>query len=387
MFRSLWLFTLLFPAVISVPAQAQLVLTAADFQAQTSASFQEFLADNNNGNLPNNLAFLPDLLLLDGNNNTFDFAAITAQLPLFSTNYYLSFPSDSVAIPGAASTFNGEVTDVWQVDFEESSTPDIFIFRSITADSLAWLGNGVWQDTNADGTPDPVVSVFSPGKLQAPLPLQMGNAWQSDFTHINTVETPIGVVEIPGVVEEHDIQVDGYGTLITHNGSFPCLRIRINQTILSPDGSSQELGGWSFVTADLEQLGVFYDQHIPADPAEISFDLSSPQSISLFSPSNTMTTAIAPTTTAGSDRLMAHPNYPNPFLRETTLPFELTEAGHVRLSIFNSIGQRVALLVDETRAAGKHAVRWTPENMPSGLYFFELETDGAISRRTMLHVK
>ncbi len=384
MFRSLWLFTLLCSAVLCVPAQAQLVLTAADFQAQTGASFQEFLADDQNNNFPANVSLLPDLLLLDGNNSVFDFSAITPQLPLFSTNYYLPLTTDSVAIPGAMSTFNGEVTDVWQVDFEESSTPDVFIFRSITADSLAWLGNGVWQDTNADGTPDPVVSVFSPGKLQAPLPLQMGNAWQSDYTHISTVETPIGVVEIPGVVEEHNIQVDGYGTLITHTGTYPCLRIRINQTILSPDGSSQELGGWSFVTANLEQLGVFYDRHIPADPGSI--DLTSPQSISLFSAGNNMSTAITPAIEGNPDLLVVHQNYPNPFLRDTTIPFELPRAGHVRLSIFNSIGQRVEVLVNETRAAGKHTVHWKAGALPSGFYFMEFENSGRITRRAMLRV-
>ena len=372
----------------SHPLFAQPVLTANDFQAQTGASFQEFLAGDNVAPLPSNLSMLSTILLSDGNNDTFDFSTITAELPLFSTNYYLNLPSDSVDLPGFTAFFENKATDAWRVVFEDSSVPDVFIYRKITADSLAWLGNGVWQDSDADGIDDPIVSVFSPGKLQAPLPLALNDTWTTDFTHINTVNTPIGVVEIPGVVESHDIRVDGYGTLVTHEGSYPCLRIRINQTIQNPDGSGQELGGWSFVTADLVQLGVFYDALIPENPADISFDFEQPQSISLFGAGdNNMSTSIEDENNGLPAQFVLRQNYPNPFNPQTTIPFELRESGPVQLSIFNALGQEITTLVNQHLPAGPHDVTWEASNQPSGFYFYRLRFDGKISQQVMMLIK
>ncbi|MEW6752975.1 MAG: FlgD immunoglobulin-like domain containing protein [Candidatus Latescibacterota bacterium] len=50
--------------------------------------------------------------------------------------------------------------------------------------------------------------------------------------------------------------------------------------------------------------------------------------------------------------------YPNPFNSATVLRFSLAEAGGVRLTVYDALGQRVRLLVDEPRAAGAHRVTW-----------------------------
>jgi len=52
------------------------------------------------------------------------------------------------------------------------------------------------------------------------------------------------------------------------------------------------------------------------------------------------------------------PNYPNPFNSGTVIPFALPEDQDVELNVFNLDGQQVATLVDGTRPAGTHAVRW-----------------------------
>jgi flagellar hook assembly protein FlgD len=51
----------------------------------------------------------------------------------------------------------------------------------------------------------------------------------------------------------------------------------------------------------------------------------------------------------------------------------LQEETEIELSIYNILGQRVANFLDESKAAGKHAVTWDAGTAPSGVYFARLE--------------
>jgi hypothetical protein len=68
-------------------------------------------------------------------------------------------------------------------------------------------------------------------------------------------------------------------------------------------------------------------------------------------------------------------NYPNPFNPSTTIEFALPHRDFVKLSVSNIIGQEVAVLVNEEKGAGYHRVVWDAEVLPSGIYFYRLETN------------
>jgi hypothetical protein len=73
-------------------------------------------------------------------------------------------------------------------------------------------------------------------------------------------------------------------------------------------------------------------------------------------------------------------NYPNPFQTGTTIPYSLSEASYVRISIFNNLGQQVATLINEFQNTGKYEVYWDAKNsmgkqLESGFYSYRLETD------------
>ena len=67
------------------------------------------------------------------------------------------------------------------------------------------------------------------------------------------------------------------------------------------------------------------------------------------------------------------------------IAFGLPEDEHVTIEVFNLVGQRVALLLNEPMAAGRHEVAWQATNLPSGLYLVRLRA-GAIQKiqRVML---
>jgi subtilase family serine protease len=66
-------------------------------------------------------------------------------------------------------------------------------------------------------------------------------------------------------------------------------------------------------------------------------------------------------------------NYPNPFNPTTIIRYELPQAAHVVLKIFNMLGQEVSTVVNEERPAGFHAVQWDARAYPSGVYTYRFE--------------
>ncbi|NIR64353.1 MAG: T9SS type A sorting domain-containing protein [candidate division Zixibacteria bacterium] len=78
-------------------------------------------------------------------------------------------------------------------------------------------------------------------------------------------------------------------------------------------------------------------------------------------------------------------NYPNPFNPSTEISFSLSEQTHVKLEVFNLLGQRVSTLADEEYPAGRHTVNWDASKQASGVYFYRISTkDGVDARRMML---
>ncbi|MDZ7773922.1 MAG: T9SS type A sorting domain-containing protein [Balneolaceae bacterium] len=81
-----------------------------------------------------------------------------------------------------------------------------------------------------------------------------------------------------------------------------------------------------------------------------------------------------------------NPMYPNPFSSSTTIPFELSENAHVRITVWNTIGAKVATLVDRPMEIGEHRQTWTPSNLPQGIYRIMLEVDGRPFSRPVTYI-
>ena len=82
-------------------------------------------------------------------------------------------------------------------------------------------------------------------------------------------------------------------------------------------------------------------------------------------------------------------NHPNPFNPVTRIGFGLPAAGHARITIFSIGGRLVRRLVDRDFDKGYHEVSWDGLDdaggpASSGLYFYRLESDGAVESRRMI---
>ena len=87
------------------------------------------------------------------------------------------------------------------------------------------------------------------------------------------------------------------------------------------------------------------------------------------------------------DDLILKQNYPNPFNSATVIEFVLPESGEVSLKIYDTVGRKVEVLIDGSVEAGQHQVTFEAENLTSGVYIYQLETENAVRTRTFTYLR
>jgi hypothetical protein len=80
-------------------------------------------------------------------------------------------------------------------------------------------------------------------------------------------------------------------------------------------------------------------------------------------------------------------NYPNPFNPATTINYSLAKKGLVKLTIYNSIGNKVATIINEYKPSGSYSVQFNGSNHPSGIYLYKLETDNYTAAKKFILLK
>lgn len=80
-------------------------------------------------------------------------------------------------------------------------------------------------------------------------------------------------------------------------------------------------------------------------------------------------------------------NFPNPFNATTVINYQLAVSDHVKLDVYNLLGEKVITLVDEKQETGYKSVRWDASQVSSGLYFYRLTASDYTECRRMMLVK
>lgn len=80
-------------------------------------------------------------------------------------------------------------------------------------------------------------------------------------------------------------------------------------------------------------------------------------------------------------------NFPNPFNPTTNINFSLPKSGFVTLKVYDMIGKEVATLVNEVKTAGNYIVGFNAANLPSGAYFYRLESNSFVDTKKMMLIK
>jgi hypothetical protein len=242
--------------------------------------------------------------------------------------------------------------------------------------SLTYTFEGVWPDQPATYT----VSVAASDPL--------GESATRTWTATLGCEVPVPIelsqfVAEPsaeGVVlswvtasETNNIGWNLYRSL-TEDGAF----VKVNEALIPGAGTSSKINVYEYLdrTATAASTYWYYLEQVDLDGTRSqSFRIS------------TAPTDVAEAARQELPRVFALRNFPNPFNPATEIEYALPEERHVRLTVYNTLGQQVAVLVDAVRPAGLYRAAWRPENLQSGVFVYRLEAGTFVQAKKMTYLR
>ena len=85
-----------------------------------------------------------------------------------------------------------------------------------------------------------------------------------------------------------------------------------------------------------------------------------------------------------TEKYVLKQNTPNPFNPETVIEYQIPREDYIRLVVFDRHGREVAVLAEGPHGPGSYRVRFSAEQLPSGLYFYRLEASHHFEVRKMI---
>ena len=80
-------------------------------------------------------------------------------------------------------------------------------------------------------------------------------------------------------------------------------------------------------------------------------------------------------------------NYPNPFNPSTKIEYSILQSENVTIKIYNVLGRQIKTFVNEEKPAGDYIVEFNGNNLPSGVYFYQIQAGNFIETKKMLLIK
>jgi len=80
-------------------------------------------------------------------------------------------------------------------------------------------------------------------------------------------------------------------------------------------------------------------------------------------------------------------NYPNPFNPSTTISYSLAQSGFVQLKVYDILGEEVSTLVNKVQSSGNYNVEFNANELPSGIYFYRLQSGSFSETKKLVLLK
>jgi hypothetical protein len=218
------------------------------------------------------------------------------------------------------------------------------------------------------------------------IPINLWYTYSNEATGYVFQPIPVELINFSSEVIGSDVQLLWSTATETNNQGFEILRSTQNDNawenigFVPGFGTSTEVHHYSFVDESVQSGNYQYRLK------QIDFD-------GTFEYSNILEVTIdAPT------KFALEQNYPNPFNPTTKIKYEIplsppllkgeSEAGgFVTLKVYDVLGNEVATLVNQQKPAGTYEVEFNGTELPSGIYFYQLEAGSFIETKKMIQVK
>lgn len=251
---------------------------------------------------------------------------------------------------------------------KKASWDDIILFEDYLNDSLGLTGYADWYFPFAD-------AISADGNRIGLTAYPPG----SGFAHaliltINTV-VPVELTSFTADVIEKSVQINWSTATETNNSGFEVQRKSNLEEwsiidFIAGSGTTTETKNYSYLDY-LVPAGI-YTYRLKQIDLDGSYEYSEEINVEVSFP----------------NEFYLAQNYPNPFNPSTVIEFSLPEnASNVRLSIYNSLGEQVAELVNTELPAGIYSYQWNAKNVATGMYMYKLMTDKFVSVKKMTLIK
>jgi hypothetical protein len=165
------------------------------------------------------------------------------------------------------------------------------------------------------------------------------------------------------------VNADQGGACASMNSTIALLPKTIpNSYVISSKGCTDTTDNLHFNSAGYRELGTRY-------------------ATKMLSLLGVVPNAVQRTETSALDRYTLGQNYPNPFNPSTKISFTIPSRSFVSLTVFNLLGNAVATLVSEVKAAGTYSQEWNAAEYPSGVYFYRLQAGSYTETKQLILLK
>ncbi len=223
-------------------------------------------------------------------------------------------------------------------------------------------------------------------------------AWYSLYRFSATINDEYNLLSVDTTVAGFNVRFEYLGerlqdeTIITGDGTFDCKKFLITWKVsaLFPPLPPIELLSTKDTVwiADVgSEFGIVQDI-IPTNHIDLSL-----LGIDPFSIPGLKTFLIDTVIVSAEDEefipneLTLKQNYPNPFNPSTKIEFSIQDFGFVSLKVYDILGNEVTTLVNSEKPIGVYEVEWNATGLPSGVYFYQLKTEGFVETKKMILMK
>jgi len=303
-----------------------------------------------------------------GDNQTWNFSALSLQG--FSLDYIFLDPAET-----EQAEYFPTANLIQQTTIAAENNEIYYSFLEVNTDGVTSVG---FIFTSNDST-----LILPVEEEVTPLPISYGDSWISIET--DTLEFEGGSVIS---FDSTFTTIDGWGNVTVPAGTFPCLRLRDNNTYISQSVFGDFVFADTTTTINYEWLTKdnFAVATIESMEGETNPDFSTAGFVSLLQ-ENEISTSVQETAHLQAKDFILRQNYPNPFNPSTQIGYRLPVNSHVSLLIFDNLGRYVKSLVDTWQTAGSYSVEFDASTMASGIYYYKMQSADFSRVKRMLLVK